>query len=129
MSKNKKEIKQGYKKTDVGLIESLEQLIAKKRGMKTAAMQQLLTGKKRLPSFDGEWEEKRLGDYLEYEQPTKYLVSSADYIGNGDIPVLTANKSFILGYTTETHSVYKSLPVIIFDDFTTASKFVRFAFK
>lgn len=45
-----------------GLIEALSQLIAKKRDMKTAAMQQLLTGKKRLPGFDGEWEELTLGD-------------------------------------------------------------------
>jgi len=45
-------------------IESLEELIAKKRHLKQAAMQQLLTGKKRLPGFDGEWEVKRLGDVL-----------------------------------------------------------------
>lgn len=45
-----------------GLIESLSQLIAKKRDMKTAAMQQLLTGKKRLPGFDGEWENFALRD-------------------------------------------------------------------
>jgi type I restriction enzyme S subunit len=45
-----------------GLIESLEQLIAKKRHLKQGAMQELLTGKKRLPGFSGEWEVKRLGD-------------------------------------------------------------------
>lgn len=44
------------------LIASLEKLIAKKRDIKTAAMQQLLTGKRRLPGFSGEWEVKRLGD-------------------------------------------------------------------
>ncbi len=44
------------------LIESLDKLIAKKRAIKQAAMQQLLTGKTRLPGFDGEWECKRLGD-------------------------------------------------------------------
>jgi type I restriction enzyme S subunit len=43
------------------LIESLEQLIAKKRHIKQGAMQDLLTGKKRLPGFSGEWERKRLG--------------------------------------------------------------------
>ena len=42
------------------LIESLEQLIAKKRQLKQGAMQELLTGKKRLPGFSGEWEVKRL---------------------------------------------------------------------
>ena len=112
-----------------GLIESLEQLIAKKHDIKVAVMQQFLTGKKRLHGFNGEWSEKRLGDFLNYEQPTKYLVSSTDYIEHGDIVVLTANKSFILGYTDEMNGIFKNVPVIIFDDFTTASKFVDFSFK
>lgn len=47
------------------LIESLEQLLAKKRQLKQGAMQELLTGKKRLPSFSGVWEVKRLGDVIE----------------------------------------------------------------
>ncbi|MFZ1402226.1 MAG: restriction endonuclease subunit S [Anaerolineae bacterium] len=46
------------------LIESLEQLIAKKRGIKQGAMQELLTGKRRLPGFSGEWEVKRFGDVV-----------------------------------------------------------------
>lgn len=45
-----------------GWVAALEALIAKKRDLKTAAMQQLLTGKTRLPGFSGEWEEKKLGD-------------------------------------------------------------------
>lgn len=44
------------------LIESLDRLIAKKRAIKQAAMQQLITGQTRLPGFTGEWETKRLGD-------------------------------------------------------------------
>jgi type I restriction enzyme S subunit len=44
------------------LIESLEQLIAKKRQIKQGAMQELLTGKRRLPGFSGAWEVKRLGE-------------------------------------------------------------------
>ncbi|CAA9891999.1 Type I restriction modification DNA specificity domain protein [Candidatus Methylobacter favarea] len=47
------------------LIESLEQLIIKKRHIKQGAMQQLLSGKKRLPGFSGEWQVKRLGDVVE----------------------------------------------------------------
>ena len=46
------------------LIESLEHLLTKKRHLKQAAMQELLTGKKRLPGFSGEWEVKRLGEVL-----------------------------------------------------------------
>lgn len=45
-------------------IESLEQMVAKKRHLKQAAMQQLLTGKKRLPGFEGKWQLKPLGDVL-----------------------------------------------------------------
>lgn len=50
------------------LIESLEQLIAKKRDLKQAAMQELLTGKKRLPSFHGKWEVKRLGEVAKIQR-------------------------------------------------------------
>lgn len=47
------------------LISSLDQLIAKKRGIKQATMQQLLTGKRRLPGFSGEWEVKQIGEFTE----------------------------------------------------------------
>ena len=43
--------------------------------------------------------------------------------------VLTAGKSFIIGYTNETTGIYSNLPCIIFDDFTTDSKLVVFPFK
>lgn len=110
-------------------IAALEALIAKKRDLKQATMQQLLTGKTRLPGFSGDWEVKRLGELLDYEQPTKYLVQSTEYDESYDIPVLTAGKSFYLGRTNETNGVCRSLPVIIFDDFTTATQFVDFPFK
>lgn len=71
-----------------------------------------------------------LADILDYEQPTDYIVESVDYDASYDIPVLTAGQSFVLGYTNETTGIFKdNLPVIIFDDFTTASKFVDFPFK
>ena len=66
---------------------------------------------------------------LEYEQPTKYIVSDTNYKPTYNTPVLTAGKSFILGYTNETENIFDDLPVIIFDDFTTESKFVDFPFK
>lgn len=71
----------------------------------------------------------KLGDVLEYEQPTKYIVDSVNYDDSFTIPVLTAGKSFILGYTDETTGVFDNLPVIIFDDFTTAFHYVDFPFK
>ena len=75
------------------------------------------------------WSFIRLKDVLEYEQPTPYIVESTDYKNDYSIPVLTAGKSFIIGYTNETSGIKTDLPVIIFDDFTTDSKYVDFPFK
>jgi type I restriction enzyme S subunit len=111
------------------LIGALDQLIAKKRDLKQAAMQQLLTGQKRLPGFHGDWEVKKIGELLKYERPDNFFVKSDDYQDNAKTPVLTANKSFILGYMNEDFGIYDDLPVIIFDDFTTDSKYVDFPFK
>lgn len=110
------------------LIAALDKKIAKKRLIKQGAMQQLLTGKKRLQGFTDEWKYVILGELLEYEQPTKYLVASAEYEKTGT-PVLTAGKTFVLGYTAETIGIYNTVPVIIFDDFTTDSKYVTMPFK
>ena len=70
-----------------------------------------------------------LGELLKYEQPTAYIVSSTDYSDAYQIPVLTAGKSFILGYTNESDGIFDKLPVIIFDDFTTATQYINFKFK
>lgn len=110
------------------LISSLSKTIEKKRLIKQGAMQQLLTGKKRLPGFDGEWVEMELGELLKYEQPQLFIVQDTEYLTTG-IPVLTAGKTFILGYTCEINGVYEDVPIILFDDFTTASKYVNFKFK
>ncbi len=66
---------------------------------------------------------------LSYEQPTNYIVKDTNYNSEYETPVLTAGKSFILGYTNEKENIFSELPVIIFDDFTTESKFVDFPFK
>ena len=61
---------------------------------------------------------KKLEDCLEYIQPTKYIVSSERYSDEFSIPVLTAGKSFILGYTNETDGIFranKENPVILFE--------------
>ena len=77
-----------------------------------------------------EW--KELGEVVDYEQPTKYIVSSKAYTESNEIPVLTAGQTFILGYTNEKDGIYqasKNNPVIIFDDFTTSKQWVDFKFK
>ena len=77
-----------------------------------------------------EW--KKLGEVIDYEQPTKYIVTNTNYNDDYDIPVLTAGQTFILGYTNEKEGIYKATinePVIIFDDFTTSNHWVDFSFK
>ena len=74
----------------------------------------------------------KIGSVVNYEQPSKYLVKKADYKEEYSTPVLTAGQTFILGYTNEMNGIYnasKDNPVIIFDDFTGAFKWVDFPFK
>jgi len=119
-------------------ISTTERLIDNSKQQKKALMQQLLTsghkGKRLLDDsgkpFEGEWKRVELGKLLDYKQPTPYLVKSTEYSNEYPTPVLTAGKTFILGYSNEDFGIFKEeLPAIIFDDFTTASKFVDFPFK
>lgn len=95
-----------------------------KRGTKT------VVPRLRFPKFRNAaaWEKKPLSTLLDYERPDKYIVSDTTYQDSGT-PVLTANKSFVLGYTNESNGVYSATPVVIFDDFTTDKKYVDFSFK
>ena len=69
-----------------------------------------------------------IGDVLNYEQPQSYIVENTEYIDKGT-PVLTANKAFVLGYTSEVDGIYDKGTCIIFDDFTLDCKYVDFPFK
>ena len=86
-------------------------------------LEQLLEGK------EVEW--KPLGEVCRYEQPAKYIVESTDYKDSFPTPVLTAGKTFVLGYTDEVDGIYPASkhPVIIFDDFTGALRWIDFDFK
>jgi type I restriction enzyme S subunit len=85
-----------------GLLAKLDQLIAKKRDLKQAAMQQLLTGQTRLPGFSGEWEVKRLGDLFTFSggySASRDQLSTEGYcyLHYGDIH--KSSKMFIDVYT------------------------------
>ena len=69
-----------------------------------------------------------ISDVLSYEQPQPYIVENTEYTTEG-IPVLTANKAFVLGYTSETNGIYDKGDCIIFDDFTLDCKYVDFPYK
>ena len=100
---------------------------------KKGVMQKIFNQEIRFKDDNGndfpDWEEKKLGEVLDYEQPTKYIVESIEYDNSFETPVLTAGKSFLLGYTDETENIFTDVPVIIFDDFTMANQFVTFPFK
>ena len=91
-----------------------------------------LTPQIRFKGFTEAWEQRKLGDLLQYEQPQKYIVVSSEYDDSFDIPVLTAGQSFVLGWTNEKTGIKKASPenpVIIFDDFVASSHYVDFPFK
>lgn len=111
------------------LIEGFKLEIAKAENVKESVCSPLVLGQARLRGFTVKWIESSLGDELGYEQPTKYLVNTTEHQESGNVPVLTAGKSFILGYSDDTDGVYANTPTILFDDFTTDSKFVDFEFK
>ena len=111
------------------VIELKEKLLSEKQRQKKHLMQQLITGKIRLPGFSENWATVELEEVFDYVQPTPYLVKSTNYSNSYLTPVLTAGKTFVLGYTDEVAGIYHDLPVVIFDDFTTDSKYVDFPFK
>ncbi len=89
----------------------------------------IITDNPHYPQLPDNWVLVPLEDITEYEQPQPYIVQDTLYSDTYTIPVLTAGKSFILGYTNEDFGVYDNVPAIIFDDFTTDSKLVEFHFK
>ena len=117
------ELKTTVAKIDL-LRREIDAIVAKIEGGEGMSFMEKL-----LDDVQVEW--KVLGDVAKYEQPTKYLVKTTNYREDFETPVLTAGKTFILGYTDEIEGIYKASenPVIIFDDFTTANKWVDFDFK
>lgn len=126
-----------FQKLD-NLINTQQKKLEKVKTLKSAYLREMfpskgkLQPKLRFSEFKEDWNNKELVQLLKYEQPTKYIVNNVDYNDAYKIPVLTAGKSFILGYTNEGNNIYKANinnPVIIFDDFTTSSHYVDFPFK
>ena len=80
------------------LIRSIVVLIDKKRGIKQAAMQELLTAKRRLPGFEGEWEVKRLGDSALLKARIGWQgLTTAEYLSSGNYFLVTGTE-FDSGY-------------------------------
>lgn len=115
-------------------IKHLDEKIELLKQYKKGVMKKIFDQKIRFRNVNGEnfpaWTETTFDECLEYIQPGKYLVASTDYSDDYETPVLTAGKSFILGFTNEKKGIFnEGLPIIIFDDFMTSSKYVDFPFK
>jgi len=97
------------------LLKSLDRLIAKKRDIKQAAMQQLLTGKTRLPGFEGEWEVKRLGEICDISMGRTPSRLNNSMWGNGYVWLSISDlKSKIVSISKEqvTEFAALSMPII-----------------
>ena len=92
------------------LIESLEALIAKKRAIKQAAMQQLLTGRTRLPGFRGDWKVRRLRSDVSLLSGHHVMARDSNVLGVG-IPYLTGPADFPRGYIRHTRFTTKPMTV------------------
>ena len=126
-----KKIGSFFKQLD-NLITQNERKIDLLKQLKQAYLQQIFSQELRFAGFSDDWKHRKLGDVFKYEQPTKYIVKSTEYDEKFDTPVLTAGKSFVLGYTNEITGIKNATvenPVVIFDDFTTGSHCVDFPFK
>ena len=80
----------------------------------------------RFKGFTDAWEQRKFQDIFSFERPDNYIVKSDKYSNEYTMPVLTANKAFILGYTKENSPCTKTS--LIFDDFTLECKYVDFPY-
>jgi len=103
------------------LISALDQLIAKKRDLKQATMQQLLTGKQRLPGFQGEWEVKRLGEVTDCLDNLRVPLNETQRNQmKGDYPYCGANgvMDFVSGYVIDDDIILMAEDGGYFDEYT-----------
>jgi type I restriction enzyme S subunit len=112
------------------LIESLEQLLTKKRQIKQGAMQELLTGKKRLPGFAEKWQEKPFDAVLVRRNAKACQIQASEYQPIGRWPVIDQGKDPVVGFCDVYARCYHcpNGGVIVFGDHTCIVKFIDFDF-
>lgn len=111
-------------------VEALERLIAKKQAIKQGMMQQLLTGKTRLPGFTAPWTWRPFGEVMIRLNAKKHQVPASSYSDVGRLPVVDQGKTAIVGYTNDLEAEFDPGPdgVVVFGDHTCITKFVGFKF-
>jgi len=113
-----------------GLLTALAELIAKKRAIKQAAMQQLLTGQTRLPGFSGEWKKLAFDDVFSCINSKSFQIQTNEYHEWGVYPIVDQGKNLIAGYSDRIDKLLKCPPggLIVFGDHTCIVKYVDFDF-
>ena len=112
------------------LIASLEQLLTKKRQIKQGAMQELLTGRKRLKGFQKTWRSQPFDAVLERINAKRHQIQASEYQTVGRLPVVDQGQTTPVAYSDAVESRFKC-PVggaLIFGDHTCITKFVNFDF-
>jgi len=112
------------------LLRSLDRLIAKKRDLKQATMQQLLTGKTRLSGFTREWELKPFSSILTRLNTKTHQIPTINYQVTGKYPIVDQGKELIVGFSDREDKKLQcpESGVIIFGDHTCVVKFIDFDF-
>ena len=112
------------------LIALKEKRIAEKKQQKKYLMQQLLTGKKRLPGFTDEWKNYEFNDLFTVISTKKNQINKSEYLNKGQYPVIDQGKVKIVGYSNDEQKLYR-VPwggVIVFGDHTREVKYIDFDF-
>jgi type I restriction enzyme S subunit len=112
------------------LIGALDRLLSKKRDLKHATMQQLLTGQKRLPGFSGGWERVSFGDVFRRLNSKEYQIQTVGYQTAGTLPVVDQGKDLVIGFSDREDKQFRCPDggAIVFGDHTCIVKFVDFDF-
>jgi type I restriction enzyme S subunit len=112
------------------LLNGLDRLIAKKRDLKQAVTQQLLTGRKRLPGFTGEWDVKPFDAVLVRLNAKEHQIQTSDYRVTGKYPVIDQGSEPIVGFSDREEKRLRCPEggVIVFGDHTCVVKFIDFDF-
>ena len=111
-------------------IESLDALIAKKRDVKQATMQQLLTGRTRLPGFTAEWKKVRFDEVFARVNISNRKLQTSEYSDIGRLPVMDQGQTRIAGFTDrqDIELIPPRDGFVIFGDHTRIVKHVRHPF-
>lgn len=112
------------------LLTKLDQLIAKKRDLKQAAMQNLLSGRGRLPGFGGAWYDRPFSKVLSRNNAKRHQIQTSEYLEVGALPVVDQGQKPVVAYSDRVDKVFKCPPggVILFGDHTCIIKYVDFDF-